>query len=237
VNFFVEFHGELFRRQALMWWSPDDSSTSVRIPVYGGTPTIPTSFADPVGQEPGGAVATGVDADAGRMSLDSAFWVWNLVSNMAYGARYDAVYPVILSEIRTEQNRLFQETAAMDKRITALYAQGKPQEATAAIGEFVATTGDAMTATWRNFWMKLFARFRDGFTVGPPQTPQCDATKGQKTGCTSRSIPDTQATGYSDRWYARVAADGDNRAHYAVPTGRSITAEEERKIRAIDKRL
>ena len=69
--------------RALMWWAPDDSSTAVRIPVWGGATSVPLSFADPVGQEPGAAVHGAVKADAFTMSLDSAFWIWNLVANTA----------------------------------------------------------------------------------------------------------------------------------------------------------
>ena len=78
--------------KALFWFAPDDSSTGVRIPLYGGITRIPTSFADPVGQDPAARVAYGVKSDAFHMSLDSAFWVWNLVANMAYGDRASETY-------------------------------------------------------------------------------------------------------------------------------------------------
>ncbi len=72
---------------ALLWFAPDDSATALRIPIYGGATRIPPSFGDPVGQEPGAGVSYGNRADAFNMDLDSAFWVWNLVANMAYGER------------------------------------------------------------------------------------------------------------------------------------------------------
>ena len=45
------------------------------------------------GQDPASAAAPGhaPPADALNPSLDSAFWIWNLVSNMAYGDRADIV--------------------------------------------------------------------------------------------------------------------------------------------------
>ena len=60
--------------RALQWWAPDDSSTAVRTPVYGGATKVPASFADPVGQEPASGVPGSVKADAYKMSLESAFW-------------------------------------------------------------------------------------------------------------------------------------------------------------------
>ena len=81
--------------RALLWWAPDDSSTAVRAPMYGGATAIPAAFGDPLGQVPGSGVAYGASGDALHMSLDSAFWVFNLVAHMAYGERYNEVMPVI----------------------------------------------------------------------------------------------------------------------------------------------
>ena len=50
----------------------------------GGATRIPPSYGDRAGQQPGAAVAYAVDADAYKMSMDSAFWVANLVANLAY---------------------------------------------------------------------------------------------------------------------------------------------------------
>ena len=66
--------------RAVEWFAPDDSSTSPRVPVYGGNKRIPHSFGSLVGQTPGGGVDYAPVADGFTMSLDSAFWVWNLVS-------------------------------------------------------------------------------------------------------------------------------------------------------------
>lgn len=87
--------------RAVEWFAPDDSSTSPRgereggwlpvlapanqlrssipaAPVYGGATRIPAAFGSRVGQTPGGGVPYAPVADAFRMSLDSAFWIWNL---------------------------------------------------------------------------------------------------------------------------------------------------------------
>ena len=60
------------------WFAPDDSSTSPRVPVYGGATRIPAAFGDRVGQTPGGGVPYAPVADAFHMNLASAFWIWNL---------------------------------------------------------------------------------------------------------------------------------------------------------------
>ena len=75
--------------RALLWWAPDDSGTAVRTPLYGGATQIPPSYGERHGPSPAGSVSYGVDADALRVSLDSAFWVFNLVAHVAYGERYE----------------------------------------------------------------------------------------------------------------------------------------------------
>ena len=54
---------------SLFWWAPDESGTALRVPLYGGATRVPLGFADPVGQEPAGAVTGAPVADAGKMSL------------------------------------------------------------------------------------------------------------------------------------------------------------------------
>ena len=54
---------------SLFWWAPDESGTALRVPLYGGATRVPLGFADPVGQEPAGAVKGAPVADAGKMSL------------------------------------------------------------------------------------------------------------------------------------------------------------------------
>jgi dipeptidase len=218
--------------RALMFWAPDDSSTSVRIPIYGGTTSIPLSFADAVGQEPGAAVAGAPVADAFQMNLDSAFWVWNLVSNMAYGERYQSTYPLILSEIVKFQDMFFESCSALEKTVVPMY-ENDPDAAIKAMTKFVVETGEKMTTDWRNFWMTLFARFRDGFTITKPVATQCNVAVGQRVNCTSRNIPIATQSGYDDNWYSRIIQDGENDAHYRVPTSEAVI--DERKLKVFDK--
>jgi hypothetical protein len=66
--------------------------------------------------------------------------------------------------------------------------------------------------------------------------PKCDLSKGEKTNCTSRTIPDCAETGYSAEWYARVLAEGQNAAHYAVPASATVNAHTEWKMLRMDKK-
>jgi hypothetical protein len=70
--------------RALSWFAPDDSSTSPRVPTYGCVTRIPPSFGSRVGQIPGAGVPYAPLADSWTMSLDSAFWIWNLVRALSH---------------------------------------------------------------------------------------------------------------------------------------------------------
>ncbi len=219
--------------RALMWWAPDDSSTGIRVPFYGSATRVPAGFADPVGQEPAAAVATAVRSDALTMSLDSAFWVWNLVSNMCYGERYADAYPVVLAEVERKQAQLINDTARADAAAAALFANGDRAGAIESLTNYSVTTADRTLQEWRDFWMTLFVRFRDGFTVGPSKQPQCDPKRQQKDGCTSRAVPDVGQSGYSAAWRTRIINDSDNKKRYRVPSGVQL---DQRKLAVIDKR-
>jgi len=224
--------------RALFWFAPDDSATAVRIPIYGGATKIPPSFGDLVGQEPGAATDDAVAADAYTMSMDSAFWVWNLVANLAYGERYNVVMPLVQQKIHFYQDKFFAATAKIDSQAQVLLSKNPDSlEAIELITRFGVETGEKMTKDWRNFWMFLFAHVRDGFTVTAPRSKQCVGS--ERKDCTSRRIPQATATGYSDAWYARVVADGDNKAHYAVPDehfdGPAIRAANQHKMNRMNK--
>jgi len=209
--------------RALFWFAPDDSATAVRIPIYGGATKIPPSFGDLVGNQPGAAVDYAVEGDAYSMSMDSAFWVYNLVANLAYGERYDVIMPLVQEKIAYFQNRFFKATAAVDKQAETLLR--KDPSSTAAIElitKFGVETGERMTVDWRNFWMYLFAHVRDGFTITAPKMKQCVGQN--RKDCTSRRIPVTTQSGYSDAWSKRIVADGDNKEHYAVPAKHAVDA-------------
>eukprot|EP00750_Incisomonas_marina_P012629 INCI17126.2.p1 GENE.INCI17126.2~~INCI17126.2.p1 ORF type:complete len:622 (+),score=107.48 INCI17126.2:144-2009(+) len=214
--------------KALLWFAPDDSSTAVRTPLYGGAAAIPPSFGDPIGQEPGAAVSYGAKGDAFHVSLDSAFWVYNLVANAAYGERYKDVYPLIQERIAQIQGYYFDEVAKMDQEASDLYKKD-PSAAVAAITKFGVESGQAITKAWLEFWMELVARTRDGFTITASKGKLCDvsAPVDQLKGCFSRLDPVATTSGYSDAWYARMIANPANKAKYHVPAGQEPTISEE----------
>ena len=210
--------------RAIQWWAPDDSGTSLRVPVYGGATRAPFHFADAVGQAPGAAatVTPGVDApvaDALHPSLESAFWVWNLVSSLAYGERAIDVAPALSRELETRQARLLRDAEAADARFLALGKSSHEKKSVAeTVTAFVEKAADDAFHEWRDVFLSLFAATRDGFAFSASAAPRCPPPPAPRTpGCTSRLVPSARGGGDDAQWRARVAADGDNAAHYEVP--------------------
>ena len=208
--------------RAIQWWAPDDSGTSLRVPVYGGATRAPFHFADAVGQAPGAAVdvALGVDApvaDALNPSLESAFWVWNLVSSMAYGERAGDVAPMLSREMERWQARLLRDAEAADARFSSTRVDAERTELTEAVTAFVEKAADDAFHAWRDVFLRLFAATRDGFAFGAPRARRCPPAPRTPGGARRGLVPSAREVGYDARWRARVAADGDNAAHYEVP--------------------
>ena len=214
--------------KAVEFFAPDESSTSPRTPVYGGATRIPCGFGSLVGQTPGGGVACAPVADAFTMSLDSAFWIWNLVGNIAFSERYATAYPMVLDKVDALQAAVFEAVARTDADVVALW----PVDAAAAIElatTFGEQTGQGMIAQWRTFWEFLFATFRDGGLLSPSKAHQCGP--GETTNCTAKLQPVATEVGYDDAWRERIVTENpENTKRYHVPADAVI---DERKLRVM----
>ena len=211
--------------KAIEWFAPDDSSTSPHVPFYAAATRIAPSFGSLVGQTPGGGVPYAPVADGFTMSLDSAFWVWNLVGNMAFSERYGDALPIILSSADAHQRDLLAAQAQLDKDLQAL----APVDMAAAVElatAFGVRAGENMTQSWRGVWMGLFARFRDGSVILPSTDTQC--VGNQTDNCVAKLQPQDIETGYDDAWRARIVAE-DVDHHYLVPASAAEEASPERR--------
>ena len=82
-----------------MWFAVDDSGTSVRVPIYASVYRAPSTW----GQREGDDTFTG---DILKFNFDSAFWVFNMVANLAYN-RWSDVYPEIVEKIKYYESSYF----------------------------------------------------------------------------------------------------------------------------------
>ena len=180
---------------ALMWFGIDDSSTSVHFPVYGSVTRIPEGWA---GQGP----QDGVTPPLMEFSLDSAFYVFNLVANYAY-SRWDLIYADVHQEIVDREARYFNMVSDADAKAIEIFQSGSESEGVEFLTAFSYDIGAKLLRDWFKFFGKLFVKFRDGYvTTASPINPVC--------GCS------TSSTGYQDQWYDHIAEDTGDR--YKVPT-------------------
>lgn len=218
--------------KAVLWFAPDDSSTSPRVPVYGGATRIPAAFGSQVGQTPGGGVPYAPVTDGFSMSMDSAFWIWNLVGNIAFSERYSDAFPMVLAKTDEVQAQLVGAAAAMEAVFVGKYSTD-PADAVEFMTTFTELMGENTMKEWTRFWQFLFATFRDGGILLPSTGTQC--LNGQTQGCTAKLIPGEISTGYSENWRARIVADSDNAKRYLVPSSADawVSEKEEAKLAVV----
>ena len=181
---------------ALMWFGIDDSSTSVHWPLYGSMTRIPASWA-------GRGPQDGVTPPLMTFSLESAFYVFNLVANFAY-SRWDLIYADVYEAIAAKEAMYFDLVAETDEKAIKMFESNdfSDKDVVEFLTSFSHDIGEALTRDWFTFFGELFVKFRDGYITTPSAaSPVC--------GCQSQSAP------YQDDWYNRIVEDtGDI---YLVP--------------------
>lgn len=186
---------------ALMWFGIDDSSTSVHFPVYGSVTRVSQGWAGLGPQD-------GATPPLMTFSLDSAFYVFNLVANWAY-SRWEIIYPDVYNRIISKEAAYFDMVAESDKQVAALLASGDKSGAVERMTAFSADIGDQLLKDWFAFFGELFVKFRDGYvTTAAPAVPVC--------GC------QTATQDYQQQWYDRIVADTGDR--YLVPPENEVLA-------------
>lgn len=150
-----------------------------------------------------------------RCTHRSAFWIWNLVGNIAFSERYQSAHPMVVQRTLALDATLWTAAAQQETAFVARYATD-PAGAIAAMTDFVDHTGQAAFKTWRDFWMFLFATFRDGGVLTQSKATQCNAT--HIVNCTAKLQPDSDEEGYFEDWKQRIINESpENKARYSVP--------------------
>jgi hypothetical protein len=160
-------------------------------------------------------------SDSWNFNLDSAFWVYNLVGNIAFSERYGSARSLVLEKVEEVQATLFAKAKSAETDFVTLYPVD-PVGAVEQITEFSESTGQALVEEWRSFWMFLFATFRDGGIFTAPTSTQC--VNGNRVNCTAKLVPNVNEIGYSDEWKGRIVSDSDNKVRYLVPSSEDIAS-------------
>ena len=165
---------------AINWFSVDDAATTVYVPMYTCMTETPYNYREGNG-------------DLMNFTMESAFWVFNLVSNWAY-TRYNAMFPDIQKVQEELHNKFISEVAENDKKFVELYNKDKDK----AIAEMTKYSHNAAEYThkkWTELFAYLFTKYMDGNIKTPSEVPE-----GYKY-----YAPNLKQPGYEEEWYRRIA--------------------------------
>ncbi|KAJ3046590.1 hypothetical protein HK102_013128 [Quaeritorhiza haematococci] len=151
------------------WFTPDEASTSCFTPFYCAIDALPASY---------------TNGDYGKFSWESAWWVTNLVSNLAYD-RWSRVYPDV-RKAQVEQEAALLKMQPVIEETAAKLAEADPALARTFLTNYSVSTADAVFRRWQALAQSVLTDHGDAY--------QNDA----------RGVP--KAPGYSPEWRRQVGA-------------------------------
>jgi dipeptidase len=167
----------------VLWFGVDDTYSTVYVPMYCGNREVPRSY----------AVGT---ADFETFSWDSAFWVFNFVSNWAYTRYSDIIVDVRKAQAELEGEFIFRQPE-VEKAALALWQQS-PGLARDYLTRYSVEQGDRTTARWRKLGESLLVKYLDGNVRG--------------------ATGDVTHPHYAEGWRRRIVAErGAELEHKPVP--------------------
>jgi dipeptidase len=131
----------------ILWFSVDDTFSTVYVPMYCGIQAIPRNY----------AVGTG---SFDQFTWDSAFWVFNFVANYAY-SRYCDMIVDIQTVQRELEGQFFSNRDRIDRAALALFKQA-PQLARDYLSEYSGRMAKMTVERWRRLGEFLIFKYLDG---------------------------------------------------------------------------
>lgn len=171
---------------SVLWFAVDDSSTSPRFPVYGGSTAISNAYS-------GKGTQDGVPSPVLSFDMTKAFWIQNMVSNLAY-SRWSDAYPLLVKQLQAVHDSFQYELDILDQKLLALHKQGKKISLLEEATDFGIAMGDKLHKEWMDFYGKLFARLRDFYVIEEdPMDPICNCKVKEE--------------GFSNFWKQRIVEE------------------------------
>ena len=163
----------------LIWFGVDDTYSTCYVPVYCGITEIPECFAAGNG-------------DMMTYSETSAFWTFNLVSNLAY-LRYDTMIKDII-KVQAELEKKFTEfIPVVDKAASELFSMSQEKKARDFITQYSVNEANNLTQRWKKLGQYLLVKYIDGNIK--------KETDGQFERTETGLMPAPHQPGYPDWWY------------------------------------
>lgn len=131
----------------VIWFSVDDTYSTVYVPMYCGIREVPKSF----------AVGTG---DFNTFTWDSAFWVFNFVSNYTYSRYCDMIKDVQQVQSQLEGS-FFARQPELEKAALNLYKKA-PELARDYLTDYSVKQGNNVVKRWKKLGEFLIFKYLDG---------------------------------------------------------------------------
>ena len=130
----------------VLWFGTDDANMAVFTPVYCCTNVVPECYKREM-------------ADAVTFSEKSAFWLFNMVSNMVY-PRYSALIGDLKKVQKDAEDTFAQNQAAVEAKAMELY-NDNPPKAVAMLTKYTGETAMSTMAAWGNLAKYLIVKHND----------------------------------------------------------------------------
>ena len=183
----------------VFWFGVDDTYSTVYFPVYCGVTEVPHSY----------AVGTGSFHD---VTWDSAFWVFNRVSNFAYLRYSDMIKDIQVVQAELE-DKFVADLVEIDSAALALYEKS-PRLAKDYLTEYTKSAGEDVVKRWRELGKFLLYKYLDGNVKNE---------HGEVT-----------HPGYPESWYEKVVeATGDHLRVNKLESERAAAEAKKQKTRMI----
>ncbi|MEJ5286827.1 MAG: Putative dipeptidase [Candidatus Kapaibacterium sp.] len=128
------------------WYGVDDNYTNVYIPIYCSIKEPPECFRV-------GSIS--------NFTLESAFWIFNLVANWAY-TKYSYMYEDIRKVQKELEDKFFDFQPAIEKVALELY-KTKPELAVDFLTDYSISQSNLVMRKWRQLWEYLVMKYNDGY--------------------------------------------------------------------------
>lgn len=181
----------------ILWFGVDDAATSCLTPIYCNTTEVPQCFAENNG------------SSMLEIGDDSAFWVFNRVTNFAY-MRYDMISADIRKVVDKWENTMLERVAEVDARVANLSAKNQRR----ALTSFSTTTAQSMFESWKRLDKYLLIKYVDGNVKSEHKDVLSYVIDGNASAAhfvengNGKQIPDKiQFPGYNEKWKRAVAED------------------------------
>lgn len=142
----------------IIWFACDDSSTSPRVPIYSSSTRLSDAYY--LGQ----SIQDGVKQPILQFNINYAFWIQNMVSNLAY-SRWNDIYPIVKAKIDSIHDGFEQNIKIVDEHALEMYNNNHIDDAINYVTFYSVNAGNTLQKLWMEFYGELFVKFRDFVTI------------------------------------------------------------------------